>query len=293
MLKYIVTFTLTVAFRASVRAQIPHFVRIIRRALKQNIKLCIWFCEIFSNQQIIKEFFMDCTIGDMSRFTAGLLKTAMQQIYQHEKDAITKYIEKMEQGKVVDYIRSTNQDKIQDLRQKLNPQEQRVHQPDEVGQTPTPGAQPRTTQLGPEPQQIYTPSSYVDVFMMKHGSKPELPMLIVFINSFLHWQGSPELIHNFAMSIHLHSVVFHFAELGPIARLYLLKTKTLGRLTRLLLQNNQLSSKDVGEHMHRLVPLYQFDYQNGGMYFTPNIMQVDDKVSEKEKRINAQNPKTP
>jgi hypothetical protein len=33
----------------------------------------------------------------------------------------------------------------------------------------------------------------VDVYTMKHGSKPELPMLIMFINSFLHWQSSPEL----------------------------------------------------------------------------------------------------
>ena len=41
----------------------------------------------------------------MSRFTAGLLKTAMQQIYYHEKDAIINYIEQMEQGKIVDFVK--------------------------------------------------------------------------------------------------------------------------------------------------------------------------------------------
>lgn len=106
------------AFRASVRAQIPYFVRIIRKALKSSLKLCIWFCEIFSNQQIIKEFFIDCTIGDMSRFTAGLLKTAMQQIYKHEVDYIKKYIEHVEKGDLDGYIKSTNGDRIQSFRQK-------------------------------------------------------------------------------------------------------------------------------------------------------------------------------
>ena len=95
---------------------------------------------------------------------------------------------------------------------------------------------------------------------MKHGSKPELPMLIMFINSFLHYQGSPALLQNFAMSIHLHSVVYHFAELGPIARLYLLKTKTLGRLTRMLLQNNNLAAQEVGNFMQQFIPLFQLDY---------------------------------
>ena len=29
------------------------------------------------------------------------------------------------------------------------------------------------------------------------------------------------------------------------------------------------------------------------MYFTPNMMQVDDKVTEKEKKLNAQNAQPP
>ena len=48
ILKYIVTFTLTVAFRASIRTQIPYLIRIIRKALQNNVKLSMWFCEVFS-----------------------------------------------------------------------------------------------------------------------------------------------------------------------------------------------------------------------------------------------------
>lgn len=43
----------------------------------------------------------------------------------------------------------------------------------------------------------------------------------------------------------------------------------------------------------KTIPLFQLDFQNGGMYFTPNMMQVDDKVTEKEKRLNAQNAQPP
>ena len=48
---------------------------------------------------------MDCTIGDMSRFTAGLLKTAMQQIYKHEQEMIKRYIDMLEAEKIIDYIK--------------------------------------------------------------------------------------------------------------------------------------------------------------------------------------------
>ena len=67
-----------------------------------NVRLSLWFCEIFSNQQIIKEFFVDCTIPDMARFTAGLLKTAMQNLYNHEKDLLASYTRKLEQGNIVE-----------------------------------------------------------------------------------------------------------------------------------------------------------------------------------------------
>ena len=104
ILKYIVTFTLTVAFRASIRTQIPYLIRIIRKALQNNVKLSMWFCEVFSQQSLIKEFFVDCTIPDMARFTAGLLKTAMSTLYRHEKELLKQYMEMMDNGNITQQI---------------------------------------------------------------------------------------------------------------------------------------------------------------------------------------------
>ena len=48
----------------------------------------------------------------MSRFTAGLLKTAMQQIYKYEASYIQKYVEQIDAESLSDYIKETNGDKI-------------------------------------------------------------------------------------------------------------------------------------------------------------------------------------
>lgn len=63
-------------------------MELIRAALKKNVSLSIWLLEAFSNQDLIKEFLIDCPIPDMKRFIAGLLKTAMQNVYEFEKPYI-------------------------------------------------------------------------------------------------------------------------------------------------------------------------------------------------------------
>lgn len=46
------------------------------------------------------------------------------------------------------------------------------------------------------------------------------------------------MIQQVSFTAHLHAVVAHFASLGPIARHYLLKSRTLARLLRILLTHN-------------------------------------------------------
>jgi hypothetical protein len=41
---------------------------------------------------MIKEFFVECPIADMSRFMAGLMKTAMNTLYVFEKEKISEYL---------------------------------------------------------------------------------------------------------------------------------------------------------------------------------------------------------
>jgi hypothetical protein len=66
-------------------------MRVIRQALKKNVGLSIWLLETFTNQDLIKEFLIDCPIPDMKRFVAGLLRTAMVKVYKHEEQVLAAY----------------------------------------------------------------------------------------------------------------------------------------------------------------------------------------------------------
>lgn len=83
--KFLITFFMTVALRSKERTVLPDYLSLIREALNKNIGLCLWLLETFTNQLFIREFLLDCPIHDLARFTQGLLKTAMYQVYQKEK----------------------------------------------------------------------------------------------------------------------------------------------------------------------------------------------------------------
>ena len=85
MFKFLTTFFFTTVIRAKERKSIPQLMVIIREALKKNVSLSVWLLESFVNQNLIKEFLIDCPIPDMKRFVAGLLKTAMQTVYKFEE----------------------------------------------------------------------------------------------------------------------------------------------------------------------------------------------------------------
>lgn len=91
--KFVISFFLTIALRSKERGVLPDFVALIRQALTKNIGLCLWLIETFSSQDFIKEFFIDCPVHDMARFTSGLLNTAMEQVYQKEEAAMKAYID--------------------------------------------------------------------------------------------------------------------------------------------------------------------------------------------------------
>jgi len=91
MFKFLTTFFLTTVIRAKERKSVPSFMKIIREALEKSISICVWLLETFSNQDLIKEFLIDCPIPDMKRFVAGLLNTAMVKVYKHEEASIGVY----------------------------------------------------------------------------------------------------------------------------------------------------------------------------------------------------------
>ena len=88
-------------------------------------------------------------------------------------------------------------------------------------------------------------------------------------------------------------MVAHFAELGPQARIYLLRMKTMNRLLRIVIQS-QLLPSDV-EYMQDLVPLYHTAFsKNEGLYLMPNMLQgVHSKVLSNERQLQAQTAQSP
>lgn len=100
---------------------------------------------------------------------------------------------------------------------------------------------------------------------------------------------------NVNFSTHLHSVVAHFAELGPEARRYLLKMRTLGRLLRTLLAMQNISEvtkepHDEAEALNQLMPLIQvvkasksIDGEND-IYLTPGpACNLNSRLLQKER----------
>ena len=81
---------------------------------------------------------------------------------------------------------------------------------------------------------IYSGCQRTHVIKLK-GHCSKLPKLIILINSFIHMSTSIHLLKNFKMTDQFWQLFSNFSLLGDRARLYLLKTKTLGRFIDYLL----------------------------------------------------------
>jgi hypothetical protein len=103
---------LTVHIRAASRTHIPQGILIIKNALKMNIKLSLWLLETFTNQDVIREFLVDCPVPDMSRFVSAILKTAMETVYRFEEASLAQYIKQMDSGQIINYIKAISEEKL-------------------------------------------------------------------------------------------------------------------------------------------------------------------------------------
>lgn len=89
--KLAATFYLTVKQRATMKEHIPEFLDLIKAHLNKSLRACKWLIMQFSNKEIIEENLLQCSIGDMRKFTVGLLYCAMIQLYKEEKDLLDQY----------------------------------------------------------------------------------------------------------------------------------------------------------------------------------------------------------
>jgi hypothetical protein len=147
----------------------------------------------------------------MKRFVAGLLKTAMKKVYQYEEPHLALYIQKQESN-IIDFINETQMNHIKhhrciDLRSSTNVE--------------------------------YSINSSMlcqnmNLFVMSHHTK-EVPVLIMFFNSFIHLNISPHYFRNSLLCGQFYQVFSRFAELGEQARLYMLRNRSVGRLLDLFM----------------------------------------------------------
>jgi hypothetical protein len=170
---------------------------------------------------------------------------------------MAEYIRQMDTGNVISYLRSV--DKLVTFKTMAS-----------IGQQ-TPGL---------EEGAFYSPCAQVEVATFECFPS-KVPTLVAMINSFLHIHSSPYILERFLITSQFHALIDHFADLGPLCRLYLLKTGTLARYLRLLFANfntktgmssaaaQQMASDcDIEGVLAKKAPLIQLRPQS--LYIRPN-----------------------
>ena len=80
-----------------------------------------------------------------------------------------------------------------------------------------------SNQGGADDTPVFTQADSVKIYKMS-AVNTEIPVLIVMINSFIHYQGSSNFFENWVSSSQFQRVFSAFTDLGKAACLYLLKT---------------------------------------------------------------------
>ena len=152
----------------------------------------------------------------MARFTAGLLHTAMSNVYTHEWENFKQYTAMVDRGNIVDQILALPGENLV-AHSEQSGTNSSADMVGNQGTSMTPGGGPGTASQSSSatpPKKVYTRCERVHVFQLRSGHNQKLPMLVTLINSFLHYQTSEHLSQNVSFSQHLHAVVAHFASLG-------------------------------------------------------------------------------
>lgn len=151
--------------------------------------------QVFSNQQIIREFFIDCTVGDMSRFAAGLIKTAMITLYSYEKESISKLNAKFvdPQFSVVEHLNdmpspagTVENKSFEQIASHIDVRQEAAS----AEGSGTPGgstAGGNGSSAGDKNAfHVYSQCDKVHIFELSSKFNEALPTIVVLINSFLH-----------------------------------------------------------------------------------------------------------
>lgn len=116
-------------------------------------------------------------------------------------------------------------------------------------------------------------------------------MLILFINSLIHLSVSAHILRNLHLTGQFYQVFAHFAELGESSKLYLLKSKTLGRLLDVMLNGDALKAPIPSIYRNETlsqIPLFFLEKE----FYIKSNKKNDIQLSLIERR-QAQNQATP
>lgn len=102
--KLAILYFMTVLLRAQDRDRLPQFLREVKKAISTHYELAHWFINAFREREIIKEFLVACAVPDMKYFTVGLIKTALERVY--ERDSQGTYDEFKKLSIIVPFINS-------------------------------------------------------------------------------------------------------------------------------------------------------------------------------------------
>lgn len=102
--KLSILYFLTVILRARDRDRLPQFLREVKAALIRHYELSQWLLMSFTQIDIIQEFLISCQVLDMKYFTTGLIKTALEVVYQ--KDSQQSYEDFKKSSAIAPFINS-------------------------------------------------------------------------------------------------------------------------------------------------------------------------------------------
>lgn len=131
---------------------------------------------------------------------------------------------------------------------------------------------------------VFAAADQVKIYKMT-GSTAELPILIVMINSFLHYQSCPVMADNLnlQLSAQFQRVFCCFSELGPEACLYLLNTGAMKRMLKLFLtQKIELDPRMTD------IPLFHIESNQSQNFLSRNqSVSLDTKVPLNDRKHSA------
>jgi hypothetical protein len=198
----------------------------------------------------------------------------MQTLYKQEEPALAEYSQAIDTN-IVEYITQTQEPYI------------KHHRVVDMRHGTTKGEMINSSNL----------CENLNVFILTHHNK-KIPILVMFINAFIHLGMSPHYFKNSILCGQFYQVFAHFAELGERARIYLLKVKCMGRFLDIFMHGEISTPKNPNASLGELyrnqclgtVPLLQVGKE---LYLESNLEKNDIFISLNEKKqtqSNATNP---